>query len=136
MSKTTDAMIDNMYGAAAWQINQIKQIDEMWEMTQKCMATIVSIDRELIRKFTEFHNNNPHVYDELRDLALRAKRHGRKNYSINGLYQVLRWHRNFETNDPDFKLGNNHRAYYARLLMAQEPELKGFFRTRKTKTEM
>ena len=38
MSKTTDAMIDNMYGAAAWQINQIKQIDEMWEMTQKCMA--------------------------------------------------------------------------------------------------
>ena len=136
MSKTTDAVIDRMYGMDAWTLNQITKLDEVWEMTQKCMASIVSIDRELVRKFAEFHHDNPHVYDELRDLALRAKRHGRSNYSINGLYEVLRWHRSFETDDPEFKLSNNHRAYYARLLMVQEPELEGFFRTRKTKHEV
>ena len=34
------------------------------------------------------------------------------------------------TPDPVFKLNNNHRAFYARLLMAQEAELEGFFEVR------
>ena len=33
-----------------------------------------------------------------------------------------------------FKLSNNHRAYYARLIHSQEPDLNGFFRIRSTKS--
>ena len=31
-----------------------------------------------------------------------------------------------------FKLNNNFTAHYARLLMAQEPDLEGFFETRES----
>jgi hypothetical protein len=36
-----------------------------------------------------------------------------------------------ETADEDFKINNNHRAYYARLWMREHPQYDGFFRTRR-----
>lgn len=83
-----------------------------------------------VRKFRQFHEANPHVYAKLRDLALQLKRKGRERYSITGLFEVVRWHTALNTTDPDFKLNNNLRPWYARLLMDQEPELADFFRTR------
>jgi len=35
-----------------------------------------------------------------------------------------------KTSDPKFKLNNNFRALYSRLLMEKEKELEDFFRTR------
>lgn len=83
------------------------------------------------RKFLEFNEENPTVYTQLRDLALKMRRSGRKHYGIGSLYEVLRWDRAISTTDPDFKLSNNHRAHYSRLLMKRESELAGFFRTHK-----
>jgi len=83
--------------------------------------------------FTEFHEEHPEVYDELKKLALDLVGHGHRRYSINGLFEVLRWHRAMRTTDDeqeDFKLNNNYRALYARLLMLVEPRLRGFFETR------
>jgi hypothetical protein len=82
-------------------------------------------------KFQEFHADNPHVYTQLRDLALKMRRTGRKRYGIGSLFEVMRWHRALRTTEDDFKLNNNHRSFYARLLMEQEPELEGFFNLRK-----
>mgnify|MGYP000128870770 CR=1 FL=1 len=82
-------------------------------------------------KFTAFDEANPHVYDALRDMALKLKRRGHKSYGIAALFETLRFHRALETTSDDFKLNHNYRALYARLLMAQEPELKGFFNTRR-----
>lgn len=84
----------------------------------------------LAKEFLAFHRDNPHVYHELRRLALHLQARGRKHYGIGGLFEVLRWQRAMETTDHDFKLNNDHRAFYARLLMAKEPLLKGFFATR------
>ena len=81
-------------------------------------------------KFYQFHAQNPHVYERLRQLALDLKNRGRKKYGIAGLFEVLRWEHAMSTTDEDFKLNNNYRAYYARLLMENEPELDGFFATR------
>ena len=50
-------------------------------------------------------------------------------------WERLRWYTEIETNDPDFKLNNNHKAYYSRMYMDDFPEAKGFFRTRITKGE-
>ena len=86
------------------------------------------------QKFQSFHKDNPHVYDTLRDLAFHLKKRGRKTYSINGLFEVVRWHIAMQTTDEQFKLNNNFRSRYARLLMDNEPALRGFFRLRKLVT--
>lgn len=80
-------------------------------------------------KFERYHLDNPHVYENLKALALQVKRAGHDTYSIDSITERVRWHYAFDvkTSDP-FKLSNNYRPYYARLLMKQEPELVGFFR--------
>ena len=82
------------------------------------------------RKFLEFHSKNPSIYTELARLALQARRAGYNHYTINGLFEVLRWRKGVLTTDPDFKLNNNYRAYYSRLLMSREPALSTFFTIR------
>jgi hypothetical protein len=87
----------------------------------------------LEERFEVFHKANPAVYEELRRLALILKRRGHKRIGIAMLYEQMRWSWYVQTTDVDgFKLSNNHRAYYSRLLMKQEPELAGFFTTRET----
>jgi|10_taG_2_1085330.scaffolds.fasta_scaffold121132_1 hypothetical protein len=81
-------------------------------------------------QFESFHAANPHVYEAIRLLALRTKRAGRSQYGMAGLFEVLRWTHTIETHGDDFKLNNNYRALYARLLMKNEPELDGFFKLR------
>ena len=84
----------------------------------------------MVEQFWKFYTENPSVYEELRDLALKIKRTGRKHYGMKGLFEVLRWHRALETTDEDFKLNNNYTAFYARMLMKRLPELDGFFAVR------
>ena len=90
----------------------------------------------LEESFLVFHCANPDVYAALVELALKGLRIGRmKRGSINQLFEVLRWDKTIHTDpgaDP-FKLNNNHRPYYARLIMACEPELAGWFETRKVR---
>jgi hypothetical protein len=86
-----------------------------------------------VRAFWEFHRDNPHVYSKLRDLALELRHRGHRRYGINGLCEVVRWHHALKTTG-EFKLNNNHRPYYARLLM-QEPALRGFFSKRTARAD-
>ena len=81
-------------------------------------------------QFANFHKANPHVYEMLKTLALKTKRAGSKHYGMAGLFEVLRWTHTIETHGDEFKLNNNYRALYARLLMTNEPELEGFFKLR------
>jgi hypothetical protein len=80
--------------------------------------------------FALFHRHNPHVYEWLRENALALKRKGREHYGIAALFEAFRFHVAMNTRGDDFKLNNNHRAYYARLLMRDVHELRGFFDTR------
>lgn len=81
--------------------------------------------------FWEFHREHPEVYEELRQLALDARRAGRRRIGMKMLFEVVRWNRLLRTGDRGFKLNNNYTAYYARLLMEREPELRGMFATRR-----
>ena len=85
---------------------------------------------QMRRQWAAFHDANPDVYLELRRIALALVRRGRRRYGIGGIFEVLRWQRAMNTTDTDFKLNNNYRAFYARFLMNQEPELAGFFEVR------
>lgn len=80
--------------------------------------------------FNEFHRRNPHVYRELRLLALHYVRRGRKRLSIKGLYEILRLRFVHTEGGGSFALNNNYTAGYARLLMENNLELAGVFVTR------
>lgn len=97
-------------------------------------APCIDIDEpdRIERDFWAFHIANPRVYVELRDHALHLRSKGRSHYGIKALFEVVRFHRALQTTDKckEWKINNNYSALYARLLMANEPELRDFFRTR------
>jgi len=93
-------------------------------------AEITQAPRDHIqRPFARFHRENPQVYEKLVYLAHKVKATGRKRYGIGSLFERLRWHYHIEMNRPDseFKLNNNYRSRYARLIMQTEPDLGDFF---------
>lgn len=82
--------------------------------------------------FDEFHRLNPWVYDAMCTLARRMLRIGRSRIGIGMLTEVLRWHYFAATTDPnsEFRINNNYRSRYARLIMDNEPDLAGMFELR------
>ena len=81
--------------------------------------------------FWAFHRDNPHVYARLVVLARAWKeRRGGAKLGMGMLFEVLRWDVAMRTTGEDFKLNNNVRSYYARLIMAREPDLDGVFEIR------
>lgn len=83
-----------------------------------------------VQNFIAFHRDNPAVYSELKRLAIQLRKRGHTQYGIKSLFEVVRWHRALNTGGDDFKINNNFGAFFARLLMHHEPELKGFFKVR------
>lgn len=86
------------------------------------------------QRWWAFHTANLHIYRLLRDMALELKRKGFKKCGIGLLWEKLRWEYFIAVNQGDevevYKFSNSHRAFYARFLMAREPELKDFFNVR------
>jgi hypothetical protein len=82
--------------------------------------------------FWKFHADNPAVYAELVRLARewRAKR-GTERVAIATLYEVMRWMWATSTVGDHFKLNNDWRAFYSRVIMEREPDLAGVFETRR-----
>lgn len=98
---------------------------------------IVSTSRKggLDESFRRFHEANPHVYAALRIVALHAAHRGRQ-VGMKAVYERVRWEYQVQTarQEDAYKLNNNYTSRYARLLMEQEPELAGFFETRRLHT--
>jgi hypothetical protein len=91
--------------------------------------------RRIKDSFDKFHAEHPDVGEQLTRLALDLLDRGYNNYGIAGLFEVVRYHRiTSGKDDSGFKLNNNYRSHYARLLMNAHPELDGFFHTRTLRT--
>lgn len=88
--------------------------------------------REHNSSFVKYHEDNPHVYEKFKEMTFKTIERGFKNYSTNGIFEVMRWHTGTSGND-EYKINNNYRAFYARLFAKDFPEFKDFFRTRKSK---
>jgi hypothetical protein len=84
----------------------------------------------LEERFEEFHRNNPHIYDMLVELSRKMK--AKKNlyqWSIYAAYELVRYQWNCHTRSfDDYKLPNEYRPLYSRLIMTNESDLDGFFR--------
>lgn len=89
---------------------------------------------KLAKRFELFHSSNPHVYSALVTLARRFRAKNRSAQTgISMLYEVLRWEYYLATDsEDDYKLCNSYRAFYARLIMANEPDLQGIFNLKRS----
>ncbi len=88
-----------------------------------------------MKTFNQYHNENPQIWREFKKLSFEAKNvKGFKNYSANGIFEVIRWNTEVSADDK-YKINNNYRGDYARKLMAEYPEFKGFFRVRTLKAK-
>lgn len=86
-------------------------------------------------RFEAFHAANPHVYRLLRSLALEMRNIGIHRSGVKFLVERLRWDYLVQTRGREkFKLSNDFTSRYARLLMAQEPALEGFFVTKELRS--
>jgi hypothetical protein len=91
----------------------------------------------LEKRFWVFHKANPQVYSLLVTLSRqwRKAKGPRSQLSIAMLFERSRWEFAIATiTTEEFKLSNSHRAYYARLIMEQESDLRGLFILRKLTT--
>lgn len=79
-----------------------------------------------------FHREHPEVYVKLVELARVRLRMGHEKGSAKQLFEALRW--NARPGELP-QLNNNFTALYAREIMRREPDLGGFFETRKRKDE-
>jgi hypothetical protein len=87
-------------------------------------------------RFERFHATNPHVYEWLVREARAQMATGIGQLAIADLFEDLRrWSRVRTNTTENYKVSNDFRAHYARLIMAQEPDLKGFFTTRQQRTK-
>lgn len=88
---------------------------------------------KLEQAFWKFHYANPQVYRLLVKFARqwRYARGGHARMGIGQLFERVRWEISLNTVGDQFKLNNNHRAFYARLIMDRNEDLEGIFRLRK-----
>lgn len=89
---------------------------------------------ELKYKWWEYHKENPHVYDLVEKFTFDVIKRGYDRYSINSIFERIRWHTDVETEGDTFKISNNHRAYYARYFMHLHPQYEGFFTTKELRS--
>jgi len=88
------------------------------------------------QSFEKFHATNPEVYKELVAMCWQAKNAGRDRIGIGMLFEVIRWSwivRSLPDPTEEFKLNNNYRSRYARLIMENESGLESIFELRSLK---
>lgn len=90
----------------------------------------------LDQRFEMFHVCNPWVAERLLAMTRALVERGRTRVGLKMLVETIRWEHHMTTNDPtsDFKLNNSLVSRYARLLMAEHPELDGVFETRELRS--
>lgn len=85
-----------------------------------------------ITEFDIFHEKNPWVYNYLvtRIRQWFHDRPNRDNVGLDDFYAPMRDNAPGFIESVRYRLPNEHRAYYARLIMHQEPDLAGKIRIR------
>lgn len=107
-------------------------------MTQLDLFSIKShpvfrdIQPHVVDHFWKFHTENPHVYELFKRFSADARNAGRRAYGSGAIFERIRWHVSIEVRGEDFKMNNNYRSCYSRLLCIEDPEFQGFFQLRRS----
>jgi hypothetical protein len=77
-----------------------------------------NIDDITIKKFLEFHLQNPEVWSEFESLALMLVSKGVTRWGAKNLMEVIRYNKGIQKRG-EYKINNSLTAYYARLFMGK-----------------
>lgn len=81
--------------------------------------------------FWDWIDRNWHIYDAAVRVARQGKRIGYDRWNVKGVMEILRWQTKLRENTlGPLKINNNAGSGLARLIMAREPDLEGFFEIR------
>ncbi|MFJ9617822.1 hypothetical protein [Streptomyces noursei] len=87
-------------------------------------------------QFETFHQLNPWVLTALERLTADYLDRGASRVGIGMLFEVLRWRYTLATaGDDEFRLNNNFRSRYVRLLIDRHPEWAPAFEVRALRTD-
>ncbi|GAA1353486.1 hypothetical protein [Streptomyces beijiangensis] len=80
--------------------------------------------------FESFHELNPWVHRQLASMTEDCINRGFDRIGIGMLFELLRWRYGAATRGDEFRLNNNYRSRYVRLLIDEHPEWACLFETR------
>lgn len=88
-------------------------------------------DLTIQERFERFHELNPWVFEAYETLTADWLARGHKRIGVGMLTEVIRYEYARQTRGDGFKVNNNFRSRYVRLLIAEHPEWAEAFETRK-----
>jgi len=89
------------------------------------------VNLEAYIKFVLFARAHPEIYDRLVSFLRRLKDKGWTHYSVKTCWDVLRFNIAIEHGPDDtYKLNDLYQSFYARLIFALCPDLRGFYEMR------
>ena len=86
-------------------------------------------------KFEKFHQNNPKIWEYFCKFSNEAIDNGHRRISHWLIMNRVRWETSIVTDDKDYKISNNHIAYYARLWQETFPDRAHLFNTKRMQDE-
>jgi hypothetical protein len=94
-------------------------------------TVVQKFDTDTIQiRFERFHYGHPEVYEALVRTARALRLGGIQKIGIAEMWEGMRNSKLLNWSDEEYKLCNDYRSRYARLIHEQEDDLRGFFRTR------
>lgn len=96
----------------------------------------LSLFRQKLDAFCEFHAANRNVYELFVRFAREAKQSGRERFGARLIAERIRWYYRVEhPTDSEFVLNDHHTPFYSRLVMARNEDLVGIFERRDARFE-
>jgi len=86
---------------------------------------------EMREQVIAYHRKHPEVWRLFCDFSFQMIERGYKHYSAKAVFERIRWEKDAGGDGvTQFKVGNNHPAFYARAFVKKYPKHEGFFRMR------
>jgi uncharacterized membrane protein len=77
-----------------------------------------------------YHEKNPHLYEAFKQYSANAINSGYKYFSAEMIINRMRWYSMIEAKDDSFKIRNDVKPFFARMLMANNEKYNNFFKLR------
>ncbi|MFB7442892.1 hypothetical protein ACFC01_32065 [Streptomyces mirabilis] len=107
-----------------------QQVLDLDDGIQPVQQPTIHPGQPIQQRFDAFHALNPWVLRHLEALAADCVAKGFRRVGIGMLFELLRWRYGQATQGDAFRLNNDYRSRYARLLIQRHPEWAHLFETR------
>jgi hypothetical protein len=87
-------------------------------------------DRVKLEQWLKCHAERPEVFELFDRYARELLRSGRERYSMDAIWNRMRWHSAVSTDEPEYKLSDKYRVFYGRYWQQLHPEYASFFANR------